>query len=76
MTDLETATAHRDAWLAADLAVAQGQTYTIDVAGSRRQLTRADAAEVRHNLDYWEARIARLAHGRHGLRVRLVVPRD
>jgi len=72
----ETATAHLDVWLAADLAVSQGQSYSINVAGSTRQLSRADTAEIRKNIDYWEAKIARLTHGRKGLRVRLVVPRD
>ncbi len=57
---------HLDAWLAADLAVAKGQSYSL--AG--RTLTRADAAEIRENVEYWEARVNRLANGSTGARVR------
>ncbi len=57
---------HLDAWLAADLAVAKGQSYSL--AG--RMLTRADAAEIRENIEQWEARVNRLANGSTGARVR------
>lgn len=40
---------HLDAWLAADTAIAVGKSYTI----GNRQLTRADAEEVRNQLAYW-----------------------
>jgi hypothetical protein len=36
-------------WMAADTAVATNQSYNI--AG--RTLTRADAVEIRRNIDYW-----------------------
>lgn len=45
-----TAQAHLDAWLAADLAVAQGQAYQI--AG--RSLTRANAAWIQKYINYWQ----------------------
>lgn len=46
---LSTAQAHLDAWLAADLAVATGQSYQID----GRMLTRAHASEIRENITRW-----------------------
>lgn len=59
------AQAHLDAWLAADLAVASGQSYTI---GSRT-LHRADSAEIKANIGYWERRVQTLSRG-GGMRVR------
>jgi len=64
---LDQATAHRDAWLAADLAVAQNQAYTVQ----GRSFTKAHAAEIRANLDYWERRVVELSRGpSRGPRVR------
>lgn len=57
-------------WLAADEAVATGQSYQI----GGRSLTRASAAEIRRNIDYWERRVNRLSSGRGGARVRYLVP--
>lgn len=57
---LASAQAHLDAWLAADLALATSQSYTITVNGSSRQLTRADAAEVRESVKYWDNWVKRL----------------
>lgn len=48
-------------WLAADAAVAGSQSYTIELpGGGSRHLTRADAAEIRRNIDYWDAKVRRL----------------
>lgn len=70
---LADAQAHLDAWLAADLAVASGQAYTI---GSR-SLTRANSAEIAKQIAYWSAEVTRLEAGRgRGLRVLRAVPRD
>lgn len=41
---------HLDAWLAADLAVSQGQAYTIE----NRSLTRADAKMILDRISYWQ----------------------
>jgi hypothetical protein len=64
------------AWLAASAAVAQSQSYTIESGGSKRALTRADAAEIRNQIEFWERKIAELspigAGGRR--RTRYVVP--
>ena len=69
--DLATAQAHLDQWIAADLAVVTGQSYTI----GGRSLTRANAAEIRKNIDYWNRWVQRLSAG-SGMTVRLGVPND
>lgn len=46
-------------WLAADTAVTSGQSYTI----GGRQLTRANVAEIRNNIDYWDAKVQNLSRG-------------
>lgn len=59
---LSDATAAVTAWMAADLAVAKGQSYSI---GSRT-LTRANADEITDKLNYWtgvEAQLQRSAAG-------------
>lgn len=55
-------------WLAADAAVALNQSYRIN----ERQFTKADALEVRKNVQFWEARVQRLSGG-GGARVRNMV---
>jgi len=69
--DLATAQAHLDQWIAADLAVATGQSYTI----GGRSLTRANAAEISKKIDYWNRWVQRLSAG-SGMAVRLGVPND
>ncbi|MGH6719359.1 MAG: DUF6148 family protein, partial [Alphaproteobacteria bacterium] len=44
-------------WLAADDAVARGQSYS--VAG--RQLTRANLQEIREAVTWWDGKVKRLA---------------
>ena len=64
---------HLNAWLQADIATATGKQYKI---GSRT-LTRADAAEIRERISFWEAEVTRLESGRgRGARVMRVIPRD
>lgn len=46
---------HLDAWLAADLALAQAKSYTIVTPSGSRSLTRADGEEIKRNIDYWNA---------------------
>lgn len=72
---LEIAKKHLDAWLTAELEVTTHQSYTI---GSR-SLTKADLAEIRKQIEYWNNQVARLENiekrgGRN--RVFRVVPRD
>lgn len=50
-------------WLAADTAVASGQSYTI----GGRQLSRAQAAEIRNNITFWDERVQKLNRG--GIRI-------
>jgi len=53
------AQAHLDEWLAADLAVSKGQAYSI----SGRTLSRADAATIRANIEFWDRQVKRLSRG-------------
>lgn len=41
---------HLDAWLAADLAVAKGQSYSIQ----GRSLSRVDAETIKAQIAYWQ----------------------
>lgn len=54
---LADAEAQLAAWLAASTAVATGQSYSIE----GRSLTRADAAEIRRSLDYWDQKVQTLS---------------
>lgn len=64
------AQAHLDAWLEADLATSQGQSYTI--AG--RTLTKNNFTEIKAAIDYWSGKLQEAnAGGRRG-RTRYVVP--
>lgn len=58
-------------WLAASTAAAANQSYTV----GDRSLTRANAAEIRTQIDYWQGYVNRLQPGRSGgMRVRGVTP--
>lgn len=63
---LDQAQAKLDLWMAADDAVAGGQSYSI----GGRSLTRANSSEIRDNIQYWEGRVTRLSNGNGGIRVR------
>ena len=43
-------------WLEAEKNITTAQSYKLDTGGSSRMLTRADLAEVRKSIDYWEAK--------------------
>lgn len=62
---LAQAQAQLDAWLAASLAIASNQSYTIGM----RTLTRADAKDVQAQITFWENRVQTLSRGK-GMRVR------
>ena len=49
---LETAKRHLDAWLEAELAVTNAQSYTI---GSRT-MTKANLTEIRKSIEYWQGK--------------------
>ena len=70
---LEQAQQPLSAWLDADLALATGKSYKI---GSR-DLTRADANEIKDRIAYWSQQVALLSTtGKRGGRVLRIVPRD
>lgn len=70
--ELQQAQAQLDAWLAASLAVAKGQEYSIGT----RKLRRVDASEIRQEILFWEKRVAALStRSRGGMRISLGVPR-
>lgn len=74
---IEQAQAQLTIWLAASTAVASGQQYEIDAGnGSRRMLRRADAAEVRQQIDFWQGKVMELTPASAGgrRRTRYVVP--
>lgn len=58
-------------WIAADKAVATGQSYSI----GGRSLTRANAEEITKKINYYNSLIAQLSRG-GSASVTRVVPRD
>lgn len=72
---LEIARKHLEAWLTAELEVTTNQSYTI---GSRT-LTRANLAQIRKQIEFWNNKVAELENleqrrGRN--RTYRAVPRD
>lgn len=53
-------------WLDADAAVARNQEFWVE----NRKVTRADAREIRRNVDYWQGWIYRLSRVRGRVTVR------
>jgi len=72
----EVAKQHLDAWIAAELAISTGQSYSI--AG--RSLTRANLSEVMQQIKYWQKQLDDIQRSQSGLgprrRVRRYVPID
>ncbi len=72
---LEQAQANLTAWVACSTAVAANQSYTIQVDGSSRTYTRANADYVAKMIDFWQGKVraieAAQANGgrRRGIRV-------
>jgi hypothetical protein len=66
----ETAQRNLDAWIAASEAVAKNQKYKI----ADREYTRADAAEIRNQIDYWENKLAIANRGGRRMRIGYGVP--
>ena len=73
---LEQAQAQLDAWLAASLAVAQGQAYEIDTGTGRRSLTRVNAEHIDKMITFWQQKVNALTAASAGgrRRQRYVVP--
>lgn len=68
---LAQAQAQLDAWMAASTAVTSGQEYEIDTGSGRRRLKRADAAEIRNQIEFWDNRIKALTPASAGGRRRI-----
>jgi hypothetical protein len=68
--DLTTAQTQLNAYVAAEIAVLGGQLYKI----GDRELRRADLAEIRAGIDYWDKRVKYL-NARASGRGRVIVPR-
>ena len=61
-------------WMTADAELASGsQSSRIVTGGIERQLTRADAAEIRKNIEFWDAKVRELAGG-GGIKIYGVIP--
>lgn len=63
---LDQAQTQLDAWLAASTAVASGQSYSIQVEGNTRSLTRANAAEIQNMVTFWEGKVNSLTRSASG----------
>ena len=48
-------------WLDAEAALATSQSYEIEESNGRRRLVRADLAEVRNQITYWQRYVTRLS---------------
>lgn len=73
---LEQAQAQLNVWLDASTTVAASQSYEISSGSSARKLTRADAAEIRQQVTFWQSKVIALTSAAAGgrRRVRYVVP--
>lgn len=64
---LAQAEAKLSAWLDAEAALATSQSYSISTAdGASRQLTRADLADVREAIIYWDGKVKELTASARG----------
>lgn len=62
-------------WLEAETAIATGQSYTID----NRRLDRANLAQVREQIKFWQKELAKaesVSNGHSRRRTVRIVPRD
>jgi hypothetical protein len=57
-------------WLAADAAVATGQSY----GHGQSSLTRADAGKITDKIEYWGKKVSQLSNGRSGIVIRGATP--
>lgn len=71
---LEQAQSNLTSWLAASAAVASAQEYEIDTGSGRRKLRRADAAEIRQQINFWDAKVKQLTPSARR-RISYVVPK-
>ncbi len=69
---IEVAQEHLNAWLAAEMAISTGQSYTI----ANRSLTRANLTEVMQQIRYWQQQVEIITNGGRRSRIRRYVPMD
>lgn len=72
---VEQCNARLQMWLDAEGAIATGQSYTID----NRRLDRANLAQVREQIKFWQKELAKaeaVSNGRNRRRTVRIVPRD
>jgi len=50
-----------EVWLAASKAVAGSQSYTIQTENGSRTLTRANAAWIQTQIDYWDLKVKKIS---------------
>lgn len=53
-------------WLAADEAVAKGQSYSVSGSSGSRTVTRADAATITEKINFWDRKVQQLQAGSSG----------
>ncbi len=64
-------------WLSAAEAIATiGQSYTIEIANTKRIVTHADIKYVHEQINFWRREVERLSAGTKGPRVKYIIPRD
>jgi hypothetical protein len=62
------------AWLAASVAIAKGQSYSFSAGDQHYALTRANSAEVKTQVEFWNRKVQELTAGRTGSRFRGLSP--
>ena len=68
---LAQAQAQLDTWLAASTAASGNQSYTMP---DGRALTRANAKEIRENIEYWDSKVKELDPSNNRINVRRATP--
>ena len=61
MMTTETAQQHLDAWIAADLALANAKSYQLVTPSGSRTVTRADVKEVQSQIKFWQQMVSSCA---------------
>ena len=59
----QTAQAHLDAWLQAELKLAEAQEYELETPSGRRKVRRADLKLVANQIAYWRRQVTLLGRG-------------
>ena len=55
---LDEAQQHLQAWLNADLALANAKSYQLVTPSGSRTVTRADAQEIQNQIKYWQGQVS------------------